>query len=89
MLRGGIKKSDPCGAALDVFTASGVNITEELIGPGLNVGSPQSNNAEKSLNAFSEILLRDRVYTERVKNHYKLFKKKLKENKNIKNNLIS
>lgn len=60
---------------------SGINITKDLIGPGLNVGSPQSAIAGQLLKAFAEILLKDYVYTERVKKHYQLFKKKINPNK--------
>ncbi|MFH2143975.1 MAG: hypothetical protein ABIJ97_16235 [Bacteroidota bacterium] len=47
----------------------------ELIGPGLNVGSPQSNLAPALLNMCAKVLLNDNTYTNRVKNHYAMFKK--------------
>jgi len=49
----------------------------EMIGPCLNVGSPQSPLAPALLNLFSKLLLNDVTYTNRVKNHYAMFKKKL------------
>ena len=48
----------------------------ELIGPALNQTSYQSNLAPKILEMFKEILLQDTNYCERIKEHYKLFKKK-------------
>lgn len=49
----------------------------ELIGPALNEGSPQSSLAPALLNMFKKLLLKDEIYTNRVKNHYTMFKKKL------------
>ena len=46
----------------------------ELIGPVLNMGSPQGRHAPAILNLFSEALLRDKDYIERIKRHYKLFR---------------
>lgn len=47
----------------------------ELIGPSLNVGSPQSLNAPQLLILFKDILLSDAEYCNRVKKHYLTFKK--------------
>jgi hypothetical protein len=46
----------------------------ELIGPVLNMGSPQGRHAPAILNLFTEALLPDRDYIERIKRHYKLFR---------------
>ena len=50
---------------------------QELMGPTLNVGSPQSELAEDLLDLVREVLLRDAAYIERVKRHYKLFRAKI------------
>lgn len=47
---------------------------EELKGPVLNLGSPQSKLAPALLEAFNEALLPDRNYVERVKRHYAMFR---------------
>ena len=49
---------------------------DELIGPCLNSGSPQSPLAPALLKLFSQVLLIDNNYTNRVKTHYAMFKKK-------------
>ena len=46
----------------------------ELMGPVLNMGSPQSRHAPAILNLFTEVLLRDTDYIDRIKRHYKLFR---------------
>jgi hypothetical protein len=49
----------------------------ELMGPALNVGSPQSSLAPALLNLVREVLLRDEAYLERIKRHYHLFRAKI------------
>jgi hypothetical protein len=46
----------------------------ELKGPVLNMGSPQSNLAGRILELFSDVLLNDTAYMERVKRHYRMFR---------------
>ncbi len=50
----------------------------ELIGPSLNVGSPQSELAPAILLMIEELLKNNIAYCERIKMHYKLFKGKKK-----------
>ncbi len=45
-----------------------------LQGPELNVGSPQSMDADGILNLFTDVLLPQKAYIERVKRHYKEFR---------------
>ena len=52
---------------------------QELTGPCLNLGSPQSEFAEDLLDLVREILLRDEAYIERVKRHYRLFRSRIGE----------
>ena len=46
----------------------------ELMGPVLNMSSPQGRHAPAILNLFTEVLLRDTDYIERIKRHYRLFR---------------
>lgn len=46
----------------------------ELIGPMLNMTSPQGRHAPAILKLFTEVLLRDTDHIERIKRHYKLFR---------------
>ncbi len=46
----------------------------ELMGPVLNMGSPQGRYAPAILNLFTKVLLPDKEYIERIKRHYKLFR---------------
>ncbi len=48
----------------------------ELKGPALNSGSYQSPIAPALLKYASEILLKDKDYTDRIQRHYTMFKKK-------------
>lgn len=48
---------------------------KELVGPVLNLASPQSEIAPALLNLFQEVLLTDDAYIERVKRHYDMFRK--------------
>ena len=52
----------------------------ELMGPGLNLGSPATDLADDLLGFAREVLLRDEAYTERVKRHYRLFRARLEGN---------
>ncbi|HPO48868.1 MAG TPA: SEC-C metal-binding domain-containing protein [Spirochaetota bacterium] len=62
-------------------------VMKELMGPSLNLGSPQSEYAETILEYVKEFLLIDKKYIERLKRHYRMFKdiidKKYNENKMI------
>ena len=46
----------------------------ELMGPVLNMASPQGRHAPAILNLFTEVLLGDTDYIDRIKRHYKLFR---------------
>jgi len=52
---------------------------DELKGPCLNSMSPQSKYAKDILNLIARTVLNDEMYMERLKGHYKLFKRKLKK----------
>lgn len=47
----------------------------DLMGPVLNLTSPQSNLAPALLDLFREFLLQDTAYIERVKRHYEMFRR--------------
>ncbi len=47
----------------------------DLMGPVLNLSSPQSNLAPALLNLFQKVLLHDTAYIERVKRHYEMFRR--------------
>ena len=49
----------------------------ELQGPVLNPGSPQTNLSGGILELFSDVLLKDDAYIERVKRHYRMFRSKI------------
>ena len=49
-------------------------VVAELIGPVLNLGSPQSELAPGILKLAKRTLLSDEAYVERVKRHYRLFR---------------
>lgn len=49
----------------------------ELIGPTLNLGSPQSELAGGILGLVRDVLLKDKAYVERVKRHYRQFRDKI------------
>ena len=59
---------------------------EELIGPNLNLMSKQSNLALKLLGLFVKKLYPDKLYTERIKRHYKQFKEEFKRQDRMKKN---
>jgi len=52
-------------------------MAKELKGPVLNMGSPATKLAPGILVLVLEILLRDPVYTERVKRHYRMFRERI------------
>jgi len=47
---------------------------EELQGPVLNLGSPETRHSDAILQLFKDVLLKDENYIERVKRHYSLFR---------------
>jgi hypothetical protein len=53
------------------------HMAREMQGPILNLGSPQSENAEALLELARQVLLVDPVYVERIKRHYALFRSKI------------
>ena len=55
------------------------NMLDELKGPCLNTCSPQSQYAQEVLRLVTRDALEDRVYVERLKRHYKAFKRKIEE----------
>ena len=54
-------------------------IAKELQGPVLNLGGPQSENAEALLKVTHDILLADPAYIERIKRHYAMFRSKIEQ----------
>ena len=52
-------------------------IIDGLMGPVLNMGSPQSKYAHDILDMVKEILLTDKKYVDRVKKHYAMFRAKI------------
>jgi hypothetical protein len=55
-------------------------IINDLIGPALNLASPQSNLASPLLDLFCKVLLKDTAYIERIKRHYVMFRQKIDNN---------
>jgi len=49
------------------------HVIKDLMGPVLNLASPQSNLAPAVLKLFEGVLLKDNAYIERVKRHYVMF----------------
>jgi hypothetical protein len=47
---------------------------DELQGPALNLLSPQSKIAPALLDLFKDVLLHDRAYIDRIKEHYRIFR---------------
>jgi len=56
------------------------HVIKGLMGPVLNLTSPQSKIAPALLELFQEVLLTDNAYIERVKRHYDMFRETV-ENK--------
>lgn len=52
-------------------------IIRSLIGPALNLASPQSKLASALLDLFRNVLLKDAAYVDRLKRHYSLFRQKI------------
>jgi len=50
------------------------HVIKDLMGPVLNLASPQSNLAPAVLKLFEGVLLKDNAYIERVKRHYVMFR---------------
>jgi len=50
---------------------------EELQGPILNMGSPQSSLAPAILQIVKDIILQDKAYVERIKSHYAIFRDRI------------
>ncbi len=50
---------------------------KELQGPILNLASPQSRFAPKILELVNRVVLKDKKYIERLKNHYMMFREKI------------
>jgi hypothetical protein len=50
---------------------------EELKGPSLNMGSPQSSLAPAILKLVENVLLKDKSYVERIKTHYRMFRDRI------------
>ncbi len=56
-------------------------IGEEMKGPFLNPGSPQSRHAPKILRMIEELVLTDELYVDRLKRHYKTFRRHIDQPK--------
>ncbi len=54
------------------------DVITELMGPALNLASPQSSLAPALLELFRKILLPDTAYIDRIKRHYTMFREKTK-----------
>ncbi len=54
-------------------------LVDELKGPTLNIGSPQTALAGDLLDLSQQVLLSDQAYVERVKRHYRMFRDKIDE----------
>ena len=52
-------------------------IIRNLIGPALNLASPQSDDAPALLDLFRNVLLKDTVFVDRIKRHYAMFREKI------------
>jgi len=50
------------------------HVISDLMGPVLNLASPQSELAPALLKLFQRVLLQDSCYIERVKRHYAMFR---------------
>ncbi len=56
-------------------------IIRGMMGPVLNPGSPQSDFAPAIVELIKDVLLQDEEYVERIKNHYRMFREKIDEEK--------
>jgi hypothetical protein len=59
------------------FRAVDPDMADQLKGPVLNFGSPQSQNAGALLELTRELLLSDANYVGRIKRHYAIFRSKI------------
>lgn len=55
------------------------DIIDELMGSALPAMTRQSDYSPKLLKMFDQLLLKDTVYTARIKKHYDLFRRELKK----------
>jgi hypothetical protein len=56
------------------YKDSDLDAINELKGPSLNLGSPQSEYAPAILDLVENVLINDRDYIDRIKRHYNMFK---------------
>ena len=59
-------------------------IIEQLQGPVLNMGSPQSSLAPAILEIVKDMVLQDSAYVERIKSHYGMFRAKIDRKSRLK-----
>lgn len=59
------------------------DIIKELIGPTLNLSSPQSRLAPAILKMVKNVVLQDQTYVQRLKTHYKMFRAKIEKKPNV------
>lgn len=57
------------------------DMASDVKGPTLELTGFHTEHSEVLLKLFKKLMLRDKVFIERLKRHYNLFKKKLKENR--------
>lgn len=76
------------GFYIEWFGEDEKDYIDELKGPCLNMMSPQSKYATEILDVIKSITLTDQSYVERLKRHYKLFKKIVDARKTCENNVI-
>ena len=60
-------------------------IVVELKGPALDLSTPQSDLAPAILDLIRNLILKDEVYVERVKMHYKMFREEIERKGIMKN----
>lgn len=53
------------------------DVIKGLQGPILNLGSPQSDLAAAILDVVRDVVLRDQLYVQRLKAHYRMFRDKI------------
>lgn len=53
------------------------DLLDTLKGPALNLGSPETELAQPLLELVTELLRTDRAYTERIQEHYRVFRARL------------
>jgi len=52
-------------------------VIADLMGPCLNITSPQTELSRPLLDLARDVLLQDKAYVERVKRHYRLFRERI------------